>query len=208
MFVQATRRFSRRASFNIHYTFSKSIDESTDIQFLPQDSLNTRRDRGLSTFDQRHRLVGSGVVELPGTGRPGSGFWDRLIGGFTLAPIVTVASGHPFNVVTGLDFNTNRPSGAGRNIGLGPDFFATDVRLSRTFAVSPTHDSMRLELLCEAFNVTNHVNFKRLNNTVGNITVNQLPHPLTGVLGPPQDPLSFVSAYDGRQIQFGLKFRW
>ncbi|MCC6539952.1 MAG: carboxypeptidase regulatory-like domain-containing protein, partial [Bryobacterales bacterium] len=67
-FLQASRRFARRATFNAHYTFSKSIDESTDTHILPHDSLNTRRDRGLSTFDQRHRLVASGVFDLPRVG--------------------------------------------------------------------------------------------------------------------------------------------
>jgi hypothetical protein len=208
LFVQATRRFSKRVTFNVNYTFSKSIDQSTDIQFLPENSLNTRLDQGLSTFDQRHRFVASGVWELPGNGRLGGGVWNALLGGFTLAPIVTANSGHPFNVVTGIDFNTQRPDYAGRNIGHGPDFFSADVRLSRSFALSQSRESLRLELICEAFNLTNRTNFDQINNTVGNITVNQLPHPLVGVVGPPENPLSFVSAYNSRQIQLALKLRW
>jgi hypothetical protein len=44
-----------------------------------------------------------------------------------------------------------------------------------------------------------------LNNTVGSITVDQLPQPLEGVRGTPTQPLSFLSAYDPRQFQFALK---
>ncbi|MFN7924683.1 MAG: TonB-dependent receptor [Bryobacteraceae bacterium] len=196
-FLQGARRFARRATLNAHYTFAKSIDESTDIQFLPHDSLNTRRERGLSTFDQRHRLVASGVLDLPAR-------W----GGITLAPIVTAASGHPFNVVTGLDFNSRRPAAAGRNIGLGPGFFAADLRASRSFALSRSRESLRLEVIAEGFNLTNRTNFKRLNNTVGDVTVDELPRPLRGTLGEVEDPLSFVSAFPARQLQFAVKLRW
>lgn len=193
-FLQGARRFAKRVTFNAHYTYAKSIDEVTDIQFLPHDSLNTRRDRGLSTFDQRHRLVGSGVIDLPL--------------GITFAPIVTATSGRPFNVVTGVDFNSRRPAGAGRNIGQGPSFFSADARLSRAFRLSKSRENWRLEVIAEGFNLTNHVNYKRLNNTVGEVTVDDLPRPLKGVLGEVEDPLSFVSAFEPRQIQIALRLRW
>ncbi len=208
LFVQASRRFASRFTLNAHYTFAKSIDESTDIQFLPHDSLNTRRDRGLSTFDQRHRLVASGVVRLPGDGAWGQGIRRALFGGFTLAPILTAASGRPFNVVTGLDFNSRRPAGAGRNIGHGPNFFSAGLRVSRQIVLSRNREALRLELIAEAFNLTNRVNFRRLNNTVGDITVDDLARPLVGVLGEVEDPLSFVSAFPARQIQIAVKLRW
>ena len=194
LFVQVARRFTSRVSMNAHYTFSKSIDEITDIQFLPHDSLNTRRERGLSAFDQRHRFVGSGIVRLPGA--------------ILLSTIATATSGRPFNVVTGLDFNSRRPAAAGRNIGKGPQYFSADLRVSREFKLSKAHESWRLEAIVEAFNLSNHVNFKRLNNTVGDVTVNDLPKPLVGTLGEVEDPLSFVSAFPARQLQVAIKVRW
>ena len=199
LFVQAARRFSGHVSFNAHYTFAKSIDEITDIQFMPHDSLNTRRDRARSSFDQRHRFVASGFFRLPGRGP-----W----GGFTLSPILSATSGRPFNVVTGIDFNARRPAGAGRNIGAGPGFFSADLRVSREFSFSRRRDSLRLELIGEAFNLTNRTNFKSLNNTVGDVTVDQLPRPLVGQLGEVEDPLSFVSAFPARQLQMAVKLRW
>ncbi len=189
LFVQASRRY-RRLTLNAHYTFSKSIDESTDVNFLPNDSLNARADRGLSTFDQRHRVVGSAVIDF------------RKI---VIAPIVIANSGRPFNVVVGQDFNSRRPIGAGRNIGKGPSYFSADLRVSRVFALT---ERLRLEAIAEGFNLLNRTNFKRLNNTVDAVTVDDLPRPLTGVRGEVEDPLSFMSAFDPRQFQFALKFRW
>lgn len=208
LFVQGSRRFARRVTFNIHYTFAKSIDEATDIHFLPQDSVNTRRDRGLSTFDQRHRFVASGVLRLPGTGGWDRGALNAILGGFSVSPIITATSGRPFNVVTGLDFNSRRPAGAGRNIGKGPGYFSADLRVSREIALSRTREALRLELIGEAFNLTNRVNFKRVNNTVGEGTVDDLPRPLVGRIGEVEDPLSFAAAFPARQVQVALKLRW
>jgi hypothetical protein len=47
-----------------------------------------------------------------------------------------------------------------------------------------------------------------VNNTVGNITVEQLPASLEGVRGAPTSPLSFTSAFDPRQFQLGVRVNW
>jgi hypothetical protein len=47
-----------------------------------------------------------------------------------------------------------------------------------------------------------------LNNTAGNITVEQLPQPLAGVRGVPTSPLSFTSTFDARQFQLGVKINY
>lgn len=204
LIVQVVRRFGSRFTLNAHYTFSKSIDEVSDLNFLPNDSLNARKERALSAFDQRHRVVGSAIWDLPGTGRRGDGAVNALFGGFVLSPIVVASSGRPFNVVTGVDYNSRRPEGAGRNIGRGPNFFTADIRLSRRFPLGH-RDQLALELIGEGFNLLNRTNFLRLNNTVGNLTVDELPHPLVGKRGNPTEPLSFLSAYDPRQFQFAIK---
>ena len=61
------RRFSQNVSINAHYTFSKTIDEVTDFNsdFSAQNPLDLRADRALSSFDQRHRVVLSGVFQMP-----------------------------------------------------------------------------------------------------------------------------------------------
>jgi hypothetical protein len=67
------------------------------------DPFNLRADRGLSSFDRRHRLVGSFTYELPlGRGKAFGGGWNRpadlLLGGWQINGILTVSSGLPFNV--------------------------------------------------------------------------------------------------------------
>lgn len=203
-FVRASRRFSQSLTFNASYTFSKSIDEVTDLHFLPNDSRNARAERGLSTFDQRHRVVGGAAWVLPSLGKRPA-FVRALLGGYLLAPIVNVSSGRPFNVVLGQDTNSKRPLFAGRNIGRGPAFSTIDARLSR---VVPLGERLKLEFIAEGFNLLNHTNFRRLYNTVEDETAGELPRPLVGVRGDPTKPLGFVSAFDPRQLQLALKLRW
>ena len=65
--LQITKRFARNYSVNANYTYSKTIDEATDFNtdYLAQNPLNTRDDRSLSSFDQRHRVVVSAVMVSP-----------------------------------------------------------------------------------------------------------------------------------------------
>src|SRR5262249_57598671 len=108
----------------VSYTFAKAIDDVTDFitDLQPADQLDLRAERSLSSFDQRHRLVVSGVVGSPFDETTGVG---KVLANVTVAPIVTYASGHPFNLLLGFDANrdtqsnTDRPVGAGRNTGEG-----------------------------------------------------------------------------------------
>jgi hypothetical protein len=97
LILQANRRFSRHFSMNANYTFSKAIDFVTDFNsdFEPQDQLNANAERGLSPFDQRHRLLWSSVLESP--------MKNGVLRNFRLSPIVIASSGRPFNIVTGFD---------------------------------------------------------------------------------------------------------
>ena len=95
------KRFSSHYEFLASYTYSHAIDDSTDLQapLSPQDSYFPSLERSNSLFDQRHRLVFSGVYQ---SGRlSGSGFSSKLLSNWTVAPIVDVASGRPFNILTG-----------------------------------------------------------------------------------------------------------
>jgi hypothetical protein len=201
LILQAARRF-RQLTFNASYTFSKSTDDATDINFQPNNSQDLRAERGLSTFDQRHRFVADAVLALPARLRKNA--FERMLSGFTLSPILSASSGRPFNILTG-EYPGQRPAGAGRNIGHGPAFSSVDARLSRAIHLS---DKTRLELSLEGFNLLNHTNFLRLNNIVGPVTLSQLPKPLLGSLGDIGAPLSFVSAFDPRELQVAVKVKW
>jgi hypothetical protein len=99
-----TKRFSHSFELLSSYTYSHSIDDSTDLQspLEPQDSRFPFFERSNSVNDQRHRWVTSAVFQSP-QGRNGDGFAKRLFGGFTFAPIIEVASGRPYNIITGTD---------------------------------------------------------------------------------------------------------
>ena len=96
LWVTANKRLSRGFQFNASYTFSKSIDynsqSSQGVTF--QDSFNLRGDRGLSDFDARHRLVVSGIYELPFHG-------NQLVSGWQLSFITQSQSGNPVTLLAG-----------------------------------------------------------------------------------------------------------
>ena len=95
------KRFGQHYEFLGSYTWSHAIDDSTDLQspLAPQDSFYPSLERSNSFFDQRHRFVFSGVYQ---SGRlSGGGFASKMLSNWTIAPIIEVASGRPFNILTG-----------------------------------------------------------------------------------------------------------
>ena len=94
------KRFSGHYEFLASYTWSHAIDDSTDLEstLTPQDSYYPGLDRSSSTFDQRHRLVLSGVYQ---SGNVGRGFAGKLLSQWTFAPLIEFGSGRPFNIITG-----------------------------------------------------------------------------------------------------------
>ena len=69
--IKATRRFSQGVSVIGSYTWSKSIDDTSGIRtqgfdtLYPQNSDCIACERGLSSFDVRHRVVASVLYDLP-----------------------------------------------------------------------------------------------------------------------------------------------
>ena len=106
-----SRRFSGGYTFLAGYTLSKSIDISSQFHSgsgspidpaIAQDANDLRADRGLSSFDMRHRFTISGVFELPfGVGRRflnRRGIVDMIFGGWIVSPILVISSGVPLTV--------------------------------------------------------------------------------------------------------------
>jgi hypothetical protein len=108
------KRFSNHYEFLASYTWSHAIDDSTDLQstLTPQDSYYPAYDRSTSLFDQRHRFVFSGVYQS-GT-VSGHGFVGHFFSNWTVAPLLDVSSGRPFNIVTGNGDNLQLSSLTGR----------------------------------------------------------------------------------------------
>jgi hypothetical protein len=107
------KRFNTHYEFLASYTWSHAIDDSTDLQatLTPQDSFYPGLDRATSLFDQRHRFVFSGVFQ---SGKVGSGFVRAVFSDWTFAPLLDIASGRPFNIITGNGDNLQLSSLTGR----------------------------------------------------------------------------------------------
>jgi hypothetical protein len=197
--LEVKKRFSHHLSLMASYTLSKALDDSTDFNsdYAPFDETNLRGERALSNFDQRHKIVIASVIESP---------WSGFLSGFQLSPIVRYNSGHPFNLLAGSDINgdrhstNDRPAGAGRNTGLGPNYFDVDLRLARRIKLN---ERAALQLIAEGFNIFNRTNFGSVNNVVGNIAG---PFNLRGTSSrSPSQSLGFTSALPKRQFQLGLR---
>ncbi len=159
--VDAKKRFSHNFQFLASYTWSHSIDDSSDLQtlLLPQDNRNFGAERADSLFDQRHRFVFSSVIASPSSWATASGF-HRALSNFTIAPIFEISSGRPFNILSNQDTNndqsnqTDRPSvlddgtlcvpGSLGCAGLITNGVFTSGSLARNFGL--THRYMSLDL--------------------------------------------------------------
>ncbi|HKO42849.1 MAG TPA: TonB-dependent receptor [Pyrinomonadaceae bacterium] len=223
MNLELKRRFSRNWQFLASYTWSHSIDDSSDLQTLlkPLNNRNFRAERSDSLFDQRHRFVFSGVVTSPSAWRTSDSTLRRFLADFTVAPILELSSGRPFNILTGIDQNLDlqssneRPSVAadgtlilppfltdgtlGRNRGITHSYASLDLRVMRSVRFG---ERFKLDLIAEGFNL-----FNRFNEAAANPffdVVNSFNQRASGG--------SYYSrptaAYDPRQFQFGLKLNF
>ena len=213
------KRFSRHYQLLGSWTWSHAIDDSTDLQTLqePQDNANTRLDRGNSNFDQRHRLVISGIFDSPAHSfrRPiARSLWRD----WTFAPVIEISSGRPYNLLTFHDSTlinsteTARPSvvalgtpGAYASpdgavglvqppLGSAGNLGRNVYRMSRFASVDlrvTRHISLgenrMIDLSADVFNLFNRVNVREVDNS---FTQGGRP----------------VAAFVPRQIQFSLKF--
>jgi hypothetical protein len=212
--VEVKKRFSDHFTLFGNYTFAKGIDTSTDFNsdYGPQDPTNLNLDRALSEFDEQHKVVIAGVFDSP---------WKQsILSGFQLAPIFSYHSGHPFNLLAGGEVNgdnhtTNeRPIGAPRDTGLGPNYIDFDARLSWVHKLG---EKANLKFTAEGFNLANRTNFASVNNEVSPLfgltpgfttfNVSGIRPAIAGGAATvrPSTPLAFTSAFPKRQIQLGLR---
>lgn len=107
------RRVTRSISFEANYTWSKSIDiGSSDAepgQGTPIIPTSLSANRGLSDFNHAHRFVASYVWALPKLSQQNA-LVRNTIGGWETTGILTLQSGSPFSILSGVD---NSRSGDG-----------------------------------------------------------------------------------------------
>jgi hypothetical protein len=119
-FVRFTRRMAKGLQFTAHYTWSKSLDNSTTANDGADDSINCitnnciqnntgifiqdwgnlMQEKAVSLNDVTNRLVSDGVWDLPfGRGRTLGSHWNRALdavaGGWKTSGVLTIQSGAP-----------------------------------------------------------------------------------------------------------------
>ena len=115
--VRARKRMAKGVGFSAQYVFSKSIDDASSIggggSVVAQNPFDLSADRGLSSFDQRHKFTGNWIYDLPvGENRhfAAKGAGDHIFGGWQWSGDFTIGSGLYF---------TPRVLGGGLDIGRG-----------------------------------------------------------------------------------------
>jgi hypothetical protein len=182
------------ASLTIASKKNISDDFSPDFPTgYPNDPADMEAEYGRARGTERYRLVLSSVIHMP---------WA-----FTVAPIFEYGSGQPWTERLGYDFNgdgknSDRPAGVGRNTMNGPKFRQLSLRLTKAI---PAANFGQLEVIAEAFNVTN---FKNLDvtsvsagqflsgPTIANPKAVAVPNPAFG---------TYSATLSPREIQLGLR---
>jgi hypothetical protein len=229
-----TRRFSHGLQFQANYTWSKTIDDTIDFasfqNWFRPDMLSSFR--AVSVFDIPHIFVANAVYVTPF--KPGQGALSAILGDITISPIITLRSGLPFSVRTPslenkvngqtLDNNYAMPFLASRNDNRGAPFYTWDMNLQKALYINRDR-GVRLNLIVQAINLLNHVNFNHVNDVfdlngipsdgivqTARGPVNLVTGPFTGLKGMKPtsasqltDPLFFSQADVPRQVQFGLR---
>ena len=163
--VDLNHRFRNGFTMLASYTWSHAIDNvDPDVPSQnPNDpNFTGKEEKGNAIYDQRNRFVLSGFYTAP---------LKIRIGG-----IATLASGLPYNVVTGVTNSgdtgatTDRPviNGVvvGRNTRRGGAIYSVDPFIERPFDLGS--ERVQILLRAEAFNVLNHANFVGYSGTYGN----------------------------------------
>ncbi|MBZ5566095.1 MAG: TonB-dependent receptor [Acidobacteriia bacterium] len=166
------------------YTFGKTLSDTGGLSWFPADSFNPRGEWGRADTDRRQQF------NLLATGK----FHPWL----NLGASVSLLSGVPFNITTGLDENrdglaNDRPVGVTRNTGKGPGVAVIDLRWFREWRLKPSikGKSPVATISLDAFNLFNRVNYQ---NYVG-----ALSSPFFG---------QSTGSQPARRIQLGLRLQF
>jgi hypothetical protein len=119
--VELNKRFSRGHQFQVSYTWSKSIDDASDVLNVVvndfpvlQNPFDLRNSRSVSQFDIPHRLVVNHVWQ-PQWAAGLTGVAGKLLHGWGFSGIFQTQSGFPTNIFTGPRYGINEPSLTGNS---------------------------------------------------------------------------------------------
>jgi outer membrane receptor protein involved in Fe transport len=218
--LQARKQWSGGLLVNANYTLSKATDTGQNsTTFIPTFSsvvnpFDPSIEKGPSSFDRRHRFVGS------------FHYAPRVLKGFQVGGVVTLESALPItatisgslaSTVGATDTSTTNGSGASNRVPfLERNSFrqsgreTIDMRVSKSFKVGGKKE---IVALWEAFNILNHTNYTGytvVKYRVGSSSYDAATNLITVNLT--EDP-SFHTAnaasntvYGPRDMQLGLRF--
>jgi hypothetical protein len=171
--TELERQLHRNLQFSLGYTLSATRhDLDTPVSQLDYAE-------AMGRAGNRHVIVSNAIYQLPG--------------GFQIGALFRARSGAYYSILTGRDDNrdgyfTDRPPGEGRNAHEGPWAWNVDARLSKYVSFSGTR---RLELILEAFNLTNTPQFSTPENRQTSRSFLQF--------------VELDSNYNPRQVQLGAR---
>ncbi|MCX6593700.1 MAG: TonB-dependent receptor [Acidobacteria bacterium] len=226
-----SKRFSKGVVFEGSYVWAKTIDEGTSYQ----DSYNAKASRAISSVDVPHRLIFSGVYELPiGRGRQfGSDMpkvLDALVGGWQVNGIYNLQSGSALGIgannTAGLFTEAIRANTNGQRASLDIDAHS---RLDKWFDTSTfsqpaaftlgnmgplvanlrNHHINNLDLsVFKIFRLTEKVRLQFRAEAFNSMNRVRFSSPNTSVTGGANFGRVTAQANDPRQMQGGLKLIW
>lgn len=164
MTVSVKRQMSHGMYFQLGYTLAKAMDDGPDALVVGrpgnvQNSYLTTEEWGPSTNDQRHRFVAAWVAEPKW--KLNNGTLNALANHWRLSSVVTAGSGRPVNATIAGDPNgdgdiyNDRLPGYSRNAFMGPSYFSTDLRVTRTVKCG---EHAMWNISAESFNLFNRTN--------------------------------------------------
>jgi len=177
VYFTVSKRYSSGWSLDVAYTLSRSWTdvETEQTRVYEYGPDGWERMYGPSDFDATHRLAITGIVDLPL--------------GFQLSGLAYYRSALPFTAFYLTDVNRDSLNtdivDDHRNARRGYDQFYVNLRFSKYIQI----DRFRIQLIAEAYNVTNRVNW-----------LNPYPRYDTQDFGNP------TAADSPRRIQFGARF--
>ncbi|MGA2902352.1 MAG: TonB-dependent receptor [Candidatus Korobacteraceae bacterium] len=218
--VSLKRTLSHGMYFQVGYTLAKATDDGPDALVVGrpgnvQNAYATSLEWGPSVNDQRNRFIAAWVSEPKF--HFDNGRLNALANHWKVSSVITAGSGRPVNATLAGDPNgdgniyNDRLPGYERNAFIGPDYFSTDLRLTRTIRCG---EHVVWNLVAESFNVFNRNNSRvqisddGFYNSAGEFvgytsTVKGTVYPGEFLVN--SQFLTPTNAYAPRQVQFSLR---
>jgi Carboxypeptidase regulatory-like domain len=125
--VNFVQRARYGVTFNANYTWSHTIDNSTN-EFntsalnprRAQDTLQIRQDRGNSDLDVRHKFALTVLYDVPSFAPKANALLNALANGFSINSTFLAQTGQPVTLQSGVDANANGDT-AGDRVVLNPN---------------------------------------------------------------------------------------